>query len=260
MGQLANALSRRDEGKLPSQSIANSKGQYEVHNIHGHEHAKAIMNLRAGREIDTRPEDEKNDKKEEEKSFNNSKVVVNESLPPKGDVTLPPTCAKKLPTAPRVLRAPFLACLASPFSFDKKGVIKEDMLESVQATSQHPPMEEVDCCVITMMDELVEEAFPSILMEDPLEACLAHFGFDEYDIDHSIEEVNALLGKTTHFIDRHPSYAKFEPLPPLAETPALPSIESALQLELKPLSTTLKYSYLGANKTLPIIIAFDLNA
>ncbi|GFS44291.1 SH3 domain-containing protein [Actinidia rufa] len=191
MGQLANALSRRDEGKLPSQSVANPKGQYEVHDIHGHEQAKAIMTLRAGREIDTRPEDEKNDKKEEEKSSNNSKAVVSESPPPKGDVTLPPTCAKELPTAPRVLRAPFPACLTSPSSFDKKA-------------SQYPPIEEADCCAITMMDELVEEALPYILTEDPLEACLTHFGFDEYDIDHSIEDVNALLGETTPFIDRHP--------------------------------------------------------
>ncbi|XP_057500991.1 uncharacterized protein LOC130785012 [Actinidia eriantha] len=453
MGQLANALSRWDEGKLPSQSVANPKGQYEVHDIHGHEQAKAIMTLRAGREIDTRPEDEKNDKKEEEKSSNNSKAVVSESPPPKGDVTLPPTCAKELPTAPRVLRAPFPACLTSPSSFDKKGFIKEDMLEvfkqvkinlplldavkqisayakflkdlctqkrkdrsksqvlrkvfsteqvstvimpttppklrdpgvptisctigncsiekalvdlgasvnllpysyyeqfdlgelkptavtlqladrsvrvprgvienvlvqvdkflfpvdfivldmepgrsdrkqtpiilgrpflatananincrtgvmdvsfgnmkvwmNIYRASQHPPMEEADCCAVAMMDELVEEALPYILTKDPLEACLTHFGFDKYDIDHSIEEVNALLGETTPFIDRHPWYAKFELLPPLAESPALPSIESPPQLELKPLPVTLKYSYLGPNETLPVIIASDLNA
>ncbi|GFS31989.1 hypothetical protein Acr_00g0020250 [Actinidia rufa] len=192
MGQLANVLSRRDEGKLPSQSVANPKGQYEVHDIHGHEQAKAIMTLRAGREIDTRSEEEKKDKKEEEKSSNNSKVVVSESPSPKGDVSLPPTCAKELPTAPRVLRAPFPACLTSPSSFDKKA-------------SQYPPIEEADCCAITMMmDELVEEALPYILTEDPLEACLTHFGFDEYDVDHSIEDINTLLGETTPFIDRHP--------------------------------------------------------
>ena len=63
MGQLANALSRRDEGKLPSQSVANPKGQYEVHDNHCHEQAKAIMTLRAEHEIDTRLEKEKNDKK-----------------------------------------------------------------------------------------------------------------------------------------------------------------------------------------------------
>ena len=96
---------------------------------------------------------------------------------------------------------------------------------NIYRASQHPPMEEVDYCVVAMMDELVQEALPYILTEDPLEACLAHFGFDEYDIDHSIEEVNALLGETTPFIDRHPWYAKFEPLPPLAKSPALPSIE-----------------------------------
>ena len=84
---------------------------------------------------------------------------------------------------------------------------------NIYRASQHPPMEEADCCAVA-------------LMEDPLEACLAHFSFDEYDIDHSIEEVNALLGKTTPFIDRHPWYAKFEPVPRLAESSALPSVES----------------------------------
>ena len=87
-------------------------------------------------------------------------------------------------------------------------------------------MEEADYCAVAMMDKLVKEAIPYILTEDPLEVCHTHFGFDEYDIDQSIEEVNALLGETTPFFDRHPWYAKFEPLPPLVESPALPSIES----------------------------------
>ena len=95
MGQLANALSQKDKGKLLSQSVA-------------------IVTLRAGHEIDTCLEEEKNDKKEEEKSSNNSKVMVSESSSPMGDVTPPPTCAKELPTIPHVLRAPFPACLTSP--------------------------------------------------------------------------------------------------------------------------------------------------
>ncbi|XP_057497350.1 uncharacterized protein LOC130782070 [Actinidia eriantha] len=132
MGQLANAFSRRDEGKLPSQSVANPNGQYEVHDIYGHEQAKAIATLRVGHKIDTRPEEEKKNKKEEEKSSNNSKVLVSESLPPKGDVTLLPTCAEELPIKRCVLRAPFPACLTSPSSFDSKGVIKGHA-RSVQA-------------------------------------------------------------------------------------------------------------------------------
>ncbi|GFY89217.1 hypothetical protein Acr_06g0011570 [Actinidia rufa] len=99
MGQLANALSLQDKGKLPSQSVANLKSQYKVHDIHDHEQAKAIMTLRVGHEIDTHPEEKKKGKKEEE--------VVSESSSPKGDVTPSPTCAKELPIAPRVLREPF---------------------------------------------------------------------------------------------------------------------------------------------------------
>ena len=101
------------------------------------------MTLRAGHEIDTLPEEEKKDKKEEKQSSNNSKVVVSESLPPKGDVTLPPTCVKELLTAPRVLRAPFPACLTSPSSFDRKGVIKEDILEVFKQVKINLPLLDV---------------------------------------------------------------------------------------------------------------------
>ena len=69
---------------------------------------------------------------------------------------------------------------------------------NIYRASQHPPIEEADCCVVAMIDELVEEALPYILIEDPLEACLAYFGFDEYEIDHSIEEVNIGLAKRDH--------------------------------------------------------------
>ena len=94
MGQLANALSWQDEGKLPSQSVANPKGQYEVHDMHGHEQANAIMIFRAGREIDTRSEEENKDKKEEEKSSIISKVVVCES-PSLREMLLPFSLALK---------------------------------------------------------------------------------------------------------------------------------------------------------------------
>lgn len=58
--------------------------------------------------------------------------------------------------------------------------------------SKQPQLEE-DCFAVDVIQECVEEALPYILVEDPLEACLAHFGFEEYDIDRSIEEVNSLL-------------------------------------------------------------------
>ena len=40
----------------------------------------------------------------------------------------------------------------------------------------------------------------------------------------------------------------------------LPSIESSLTLELKLLPSHLKYSYLGENNTLPVIISYSLDA
>lgn len=90
-----------------------------------------------------------------------------------------------------------------------------------------------------MIQECVEEALPYILAEDPLEACLAHFGFEDYDIDLSMEEVNSLLDSAP------PTWQpRFEPLPTLADSP-VPPIESPPQLELKLLPANLKYIFLG---------------
>jgi hypothetical protein len=43
-----------------------------------------------------------------------------------------------------------------------------------------------------------------------------------------------------------------------SSTSPVPSLESPLKLELKPLPDKLKYAFLGANDTLPVIIALDL--
>ena len=48
-----------------------------------------------------------------------------------------------------------------------------------------------------VVDEIVEEALPFILVKDPLEACLVHFGFENFDTDRSVEEVNALLNSSS---------------------------------------------------------------
>lgn len=48
---------------------------------------------------------------------------------------------------------------------------------------------------VNMIDTLVQKHFLQSSIEDPLEGCLAHFGSD-FDIDHSIEEVNSLLNST----------------------------------------------------------------
>ncbi|KAI5668810.1 hypothetical protein M9H77_18663 [Catharanthus roseus] len=47
IGQLANAISRRDKGRLPSHLIENPRTNY-------HEQAKAVITLRSGKEVDNK--------------------------------------------------------------------------------------------------------------------------------------------------------------------------------------------------------------
>ena len=119
------------------------------------------------------------------------------------------------------------------------------------------PSKEDDCFAVDVIDGLVEEALPYILTEDPLDACLAHFGYNEFDIEKSIEEVNAML-ELPPLLDHAPWKSKFESLPQLSSEPTLPSTEVPPKLELKPLPDTLKYAFLGPNDTLPVIVASNL--
>ena len=49
-----------------------------------------------------------------------------------------------------------------------------------------------DICEVDMIESLVHNTFLQSRYKDPLEACLNLFGCN-FDIEHSIEEVNALL-------------------------------------------------------------------
>ena len=49
-----------------------------------------------------------------------------------------------------------------------------------------------------------------------------------------------------------------EPLPTLKSEPLLPYLQHPPKLELKPLSDSLKYAFLGLDHTLPVIITFNL--
>ena len=107
------------------------------------------------------------------------------------------------------------------------------------------------------IEEYVEDSLPSLLTDDPLEACLTHFGFEDFDTDQYIEEVHDLQ-ETTASAEFHPWSVPKEPLPLTLSTPPVPSLESPSKLKLKPLPYKLKYAFLGSNDTLPVIIASDL--
>jgi hypothetical protein len=123
-------------------------------------------------------------------------------------------------------------------------------------TFQHAP-DHNECFFVDHIEEYVEDSLPSLLVDDPLEACLAHFGFEDFDTDQYVEEVHDLLETATN-ADFHPWRLPKEPLPQTSSTLADPSLEFPPKLELKPLPDKLKYAFLGANDTLPVIIISDL--
>jgi hypothetical protein len=47
---------------------------------------------------------------------------------------------------------------------------------------QHAP-EQNECFFVDNIEEYVEDSLPSLLADDPLEACLTHFGFEDFDTD-----------------------------------------------------------------------------
>ena len=79
---------------------------------------------------------------------------------------------------------------------------------------------------------------------------------DNFDIDGYTKEIHALL-EPPNFSTNPPWTVKYEQLP-IQSSPLVPSLEAPPTLELKPLPATLKYSFLGSNDTLPVIIASDL--
>ncbi|XP_059639796.1 uncharacterized protein LOC132282202 [Cornus florida] len=111
--------------------------------------------------------------------------------------------------------------------------------------TQHPSNED-DCFLVDVIDEVVEESLPFILIKDPLETCMSHFDFSNFDVDQAIQEVNSLLDINA-IMDVPPFHHSSGPI-----------IVISPQLELKPLPAHLKYVFLGPKQTLPVIIASDL--
>ncbi|XP_058217337.1 uncharacterized protein LOC131328408 [Rhododendron vialii] len=130
MGQLANALSRREEGRLPSQPIGNLKGQYAIENAQVndpyHEQAKAVVTLRNGRVLDTRPEGNKGTLEESVTNSKSSEATIDQS-PLREDPFSPPQSS---PTpASYVPKAPFPTRLDSLSPLGKKGATIENMMK-----------------------------------------------------------------------------------------------------------------------------------
>ena len=111
-------------------------------------------------------------------------------------------------------------------------------------------------CEVNRVDSVVQKYLDNVLHDDPLTLCLVSPSWDE--------EVTALESEFLHSIIEHKEVLevngwvpKFEPLPP-NEDKALPLEERPPKLELKPLPSHVKYAFLGAEETFPVIISSSL--
>ena len=134
------------------------------------------------------------------------------------------TCLKV--QTPVILGRPFLATTNVKIAV-RSGVMEVSFgnikMSLNMYSSSHQPKVEQECYSINIIHELVDDALPFVLAEDPLEACLSHYGLEELSINSSITEVNNLLD-FTHLMDVLACWTPFEPLSSLASTPTPTSI------------------------------------
>ena len=161
---------------------------------------------------------------------------------------------------PVILGRPFLATSNALINC-RNGVLKLSFgnmtLEMNVFNICKQPRDDSDLHEVDLIEELVHEQFASTLPSDPLEACLIipnEFAFTTNSkISHTLSFLNA-------FQESKPSgwRPKFEDLPPQSNA-AIPSSVQPPKLDLKPLPSDLKYSFLGENETFPVIISSKLD-
>jgi hypothetical protein len=132
VGQMANTLNRREEGKLPSQPVVNPKGLYMVNEETSHQHVQSITTLRSKKLVDNQVEEKKDEHTEvpETPQKDKRKQVINETS----------TLADPSLETPYVPQAPFLERLKAPFHFGKYGEKIQAMMEVFKQVKVNIPL------------------------------------------------------------------------------------------------------------------------
>nr|KAJ0201457.1 hypothetical protein LSAT_V11C600325610 [Lactuca sativa] len=112
-----------------------------------------------------------------------------------------------------------------------------------------------ECYRVDVVDDLVHQFTPKILHSDPLELFLSNDRDEVLDLE-DIKMVEEAFENAIEK-ERPPWSHQVEKLPTSFSDPLKPSLEEPPTLELKTLPSHLKYSFLGSNENLLIIISSD---
>ena len=118
--------------------------------------------------------------------------------------------------------------------------------------------DEEDVYEVNMIDSVVPNYVDNVSYDDPLMSCLVRPSW--------VKEVTTSESEFLHSIIEHSEVLeangwvpKFKKLPPIKDR-MLPSEEKPPKLELKLLPSHLKYAFLGAEETFPVIISSSLES
>ncbi|XP_015163880.1 uncharacterized protein [Solanum tuberosum] len=155
-----------------------------------------------------------------------------------------------------ILGRPFLATGRALVDV-KSGKLKFRVNDDEVTFNIYKSMKQQSNIHVVSVEDVIAEAVASVshLMckNEPLESVLA--SYDESKVQGYEEVVAALSGLEVY--SRNPIKLDID-LKNRESPSAQPSTEEPLNLELKALPSHLKYSFLGANNTLPVIITVDL--
>ncbi|CAN6685184.1 unnamed protein product [Malus baccata var. baccata] len=127
-------------------------------------------------------------------------------------------------------------------------------LIDVEATIKRP-LELEECFCVDVLDGIVHANFASRSSNDELLTCLTNHDATLSMEENVVDVIVALDSAPIH----NPKWRHVYESLGVPKQPLFPSSEQAPKLELKLLPSHLKYAHLGVNKTLPVIIAADLN-
>ena len=114
-----------------------------------------------------------------------------------------------------------------------------------------------DICEVNVIESVVQEYVDHFSCDDPLKPCLVSPKCVEEGTTPEMEFLYSIL-EHSEVMETNGWTPRFEELP-LIEERVFPSKDKPPKLELKSLSSHLKYSFLGSEETFPVIIYSSLN-